>query len=315
MVSQMMKVSQFLQGVEAGRIREHLFYLAKDPLPCRTLVHTLPGHERCTLYEADDYIAGSLAMWGYAVEREPVQVQAYRRDQTKDIHHQYSPPDPADPWYTAYNLYAKKRGKEFRDEVIVVISHKDSQSWLECTAGAHDNAIGTVGAMEIARVLGDYESRRSIWFVFCNEEHTPWTSEVTARNFAASGAGLVAALNVDSIGGRSDEDRRSGDHHNVTRYVTPEGERIADLMARLNDRLGIGLVQKKVRAEFPNDDDGSFVKAGLPAAVLVVGSFPYADPHYHLASDIPENVDLVNARLAVQLTLATVLHLDEHGPP
>ena len=308
-------ILSLIERIDGTHLKEHLFYLAKDPLPCRTLNCTLPGHEMPTLYEADDYIARRLGSWGYPVEREPVAVQAYRCDETKDIHHQYSPPDSSDPWYTAHNLYAKKIGKKHPDEIIIVISHKDSQSWNTAVPGAHDNAVGTVGTMEIAQVLADYPSLRSLWFVFCNEEHTPWTSEVTARNLAASDKRVVAVFNLDSIDGKSDEQVRSGAKFGVTRYVTPEGERLADLMADLNERHGIGLVQNKVRGPFPNDDDGSFVKAGIPPAVLVVGSFPYADPHYHLATDIPENVDIVNARMAVQLALATVLHVDGNGSP
>ncbi len=299
--------------VDDALLREHLFHLARGPLPCRTLNYTLPGHGKCTLYEADDYVAGKLESWGYGVEREPVRVQAYRRDETKNIHHQYSPPVASDPWYTAYNLYAKKTGTSHPDEVIVLISHKDSQSWMPGVPGAHDNAVGTVGTMEIARVLSQYETERSIWFVFSNEEHTPWTSEVTARDLAQSENRVVAVFNVDSIDGKSDEETRSGRKFNVTRYVTPEGERIADLMADMNERHGIGLVQRKVRGPFPNDDDGSFVKAGIPQAVAVLGSFPYADPNYHLPSDVPENVDIVNARMAVQLVLATVVWVDGNG--
>lgn len=302
-----------MREVSEDLLREHLFYLAKDPLPCRTLNYTLRGHRKCTLYEADDYIAGKLRTWGYAVKREPVQVQAYRRDETKNVHHQYSAPDPGDPWYTAYNLYAKNVGTKHPNEVIVMISHKDSQSWNTKIPGTHDNAAGTVGTMELARVLSGYRSLRTLWFVFCNEEHTPWTSEVTAKKLAKSRKKVVAVFNVDSVDGKSDEQVRSGKKFSAARYVTPEGELLADLLGEVNDHYGIGLVQTKAQGPFPNDDDGSFVKAGIPAAVLVVGSFPYADPHYHLPTDVPENVDLVNARMAVQLVLATVMHVDRNG--
>ncbi len=41
-------------------MRKNLFYLARDPLPFRKLNFTLPGHDKNTLHEADDYIAGKL---------------------------------------------------------------------------------------------------------------------------------------------------------------------------------------------------------------------------------------------------------------
>jgi len=303
-----------IECVDDNLIRARLYHIAKDPIPCRTLVYTLPGHEKCTLHETDDFIAQSLEGWGYAVLREPVQVQAYRRNWDVEGGATYAAPQPADPWYTACNVYGMVRGSTHPQELIVVISHKDSQSWMVNTAGAYDNGIGTVANLEIARVLQGYRPKRTLWFVFCNEEHAPWTSAVTAQRVKDEGYALVAALNVDSLGGRSAEDQKAGIKTNATRYVTDEGERIADLMARLNEELGIGLRQTKHRGEFPNDDDGSFIKAGMPAAVAMVGSFPYAEPNYHLASDVAENVDIENARMATQLALATLLHLDENGP-
>ena len=102
-------IPALLDRVDKERIRRNLFHLAHDPIPCRTLVTTLPGHEKCTLYEADDFIADALARSGYEIEREPAQVQAYRRDTSKNEHHQYSAPKDTDPWYTAYNLYGRRR--------------------------------------------------------------------------------------------------------------------------------------------------------------------------------------------------------------
>lgn len=39
--------------VDAKRMSQHLFYLAKDPLPFRKLNFTLPNHDKNTLHEAD----------------------------------------------------------------------------------------------------------------------------------------------------------------------------------------------------------------------------------------------------------------------
>jgi hypothetical protein len=304
-----------IDRVDEARISQAVFHLSKDPLPCRRLNYTLPGHDKCTLHEADDFIRDMLESWGYQVESEAVRVQAYRRDTSKPLTQQFSQPPPSDPWYHAFNLYAKKTGKELPDELIILISHKDSQSWLDIGPGANDNAVGTAGNLEIARVLSSHQTRRSVWFVFCNEEHTPWTSETAARRLAESGLNVIAVVNLDGIGVKSEADRLAGRMTNVTRYTTVEGEALADLMAELNEEYGIGLTVTKFKSERPNDDDGSFVKAGIPRSVLNIGSFPYADPNYHSEADTPELVDVRNAKLATQLTLAAVLHIDTCGPP
>ena len=246
---------------------------------------------------------------GYEVEREGCQVQAFRRDTSKPIRSQFSAPLPEDPWYTAYNLYAKKQGKAHSDEIIIFISHKDSQSWID-SPGANDNTVGTVANMEIARVLSDYPSQRSIWFIFCNEEHRPWTSVTAATKAKERGDNIIAVFNLDGLGAKSKEDTEAGLKTNFTLYTTPEGERFADLMAEVNEKYKIGLIQKKYQRKSPGDDDGSYINAGYAMAVANIGSYPYADPNYHDLGDIPELVDLTNLRMATQASLAAGVIMD-----
>lgn len=305
-------ISAFIARIDRERMSANLFYLAQDPLPFRKLNYTVPGHEKNTLYEADDFITAQLESCGYEVEAEPVQVQAYRRDISKPLSSQYSVPQPEDPWYTACNLYAKKPGTSHPDEIIVVVSHKDSQSWVD-SPGASDNAIGTVGNMEIARVLADCETSRSIWFLYCNEEHSPWTSVTAAEGAKERGDNIIAVFNIDSVGGKSDEMVAAGRLTNVTLYTTPEGKALADLQSAVIKTYDIPLEQKVVERPAPGDDDGSFVKAGFPAAIMNLGSYPYAHRHYHAETDVPEGVDMENAALAIQASLAAILTVDREG--
>ena len=118
---------------------------------------------------------------------------------------------------------------------------------------------------------------------------------------------------MDGIGVKPPE--QEGMRTNVTRYTSDEGERLADMMASLNNILALGLVQSKYRSEQPGDDDGSFINAGFPWSVLNIGSMPYGDPNYHTEGDVADKVDVENARATVQLTLAAVLYLDLFGRP
>lgn len=295
--------------VDQEEISRNLFHLSKDPLPYRKVNYTVPGHDKNTLCEADDFIASKLESWGYAVEREGCQVQAFRRDTSKPISSQFAMPQPEDPWYTAYNVYGKKRGSVHPDEIIIFIAHKDSQSWID-SPGAHDNAVGTVAIMEIARILSDYDLQRSIWFIFCNEEHRPWTSVTAANNARDRGDNIVAVFNVDSLGGKSQEDKDAGRMVNSTLYTMPEGERFADLVVEANEKYEIGLTQQKQKRSSPGDDDGSYINAGYPVAIVNVGSSPYAEPNYHDVGDIPESVDLTNVRMSTQVSLAAAMLTD-----
>jgi hypothetical protein len=303
-------IRRLINDVDPDRISRNLFYLAKDPLPYRKLNFTLPSHQKNTLYEADDYLAGKLEAWGYRVEREGVQVQAFRRDKTKPKHAQYSPPKPEDPWYTAYNLYAEKKGRSHPERIILIMAHKDSQSWID-SPGANDNAIGTVGVLEMAGVLAEYTTESTIRFLFCNEEHTPWTSKTAAQNSKSRGDNIVAVFNMDGIGVKTAEQTAAGKKTNVTAYTKPEGRHLADLMVEMNTRYSIGLEQRTAIRSSPGDDDGSFVLAGFPAAVINIGSWPYGDPNYHAEGDIPERCDIKNTAMTVQATLAAVVTLDQ----
>jgi Zn-dependent M28 family amino/carboxypeptidase len=271
---------------------------------------TIPGHVKNTLYEADDYLTSELVSYGYQVQREGVQVQAFRRDTSKPTHAQYSLPKPEDPWYTAYNLYAEKKGSTHPDRIIVVLAHKDSQSWID-SPGANDNAIGTAGVLEMARVLADCESESTIRFLLCNEEHRPWTSKAAALRAKERGDNIVAVFNMDSIGSKTAEQTAAGRKINVTVYTTPEGKRLAELMWEVNLRYSIGLEQLIAPRSQPGDDDGSFVQAGYPAAVLNVGSWPYSDPNYHTEGDVPQLCDVANAAMTVQATNAAILTIDK----
>jgi hypothetical protein len=301
-------IPNLIRQVDEERLQSDLFYLAKDPLPYRKLNCTRPGHKKSTLDEADEYIQAKLEAWGYRVEREAVSVQAFRCDTSKPKAHQYSPPTPEDPWYVAHNLYARKVSRRRPDEIVVVLAHKDSQSWVD-SPGAYDNGAGTCGVLEIARLLAGFEPDRSLWFLFCNEEHRPWTSVTAAERAREWGDNLVAIFNIDSIGGKAQADIDAGRKTNVTAYTTPEGRRLADLMAEVNEIYGIGLAQSSYQRPRPNDDDGSFVNAGFPAAIGNFGSMPYVDPNYHCETDVPEAVDLTNVRMAVQASLAAIVRV------
>ncbi len=305
-----MSIRGLIGAVDSEQIAKHLFYLAKDPLPYRKLNFTIPGHEKNTLYETDDYLTGKLEAWGYRVVREAVQVQAFRRDTSKPEHHQYSSPKRKDPWYAAYNLYAEKTGRLYPDRIIVVLAHKDSASWID-SPGACDNATGTAGVLEIARVLVQYNPESTIRLLLCNEEHTPWTSETAAQNAKARRDNIIAVFNLDCLGGKTAERIAAGERTNVIAYTRPEGKQLAELMLKVNARYSIGLEQRTVQRSQPCDDDGSFVLAGYPAAVVNIGSWPFNDPNYHLEGDIPENCDIKNAAMTVQATLAAVATLDQ----
>lgn len=305
-------VRRLLPNVSQDHLRKTVHSLSEEPLPFRKVNYTIPGHDQHTLAETDAWLTTRLEAYGYTVETEGCRVQPFGFDANKPKRHAYAPPPEGTPYYTVHNLYVKKVGTKHPDEIILLVAHKDSQSWID-SPGASDNAVGTAGVLELARVLADYPSERSLWFLFCNEEHTPWTSVTAADNCRQRGDNLIAIFNTDGIGRKSDEDKEAGKMANVTLYTTPEGKVLADLMAEVNQVYDLGLIQTEYKLDRPSNDDGSFIKAGFPHAVCNIGSYPYADPCYHLECDTADRVDIRNAQLSSQAILAAVLHLDQAG--
>lgn len=305
-------IQDMLQSVSAERIRRDLFYLCMDPLPFRKVNYTRPGQSVNSLVETDHFICEQLESAGYEVTTTPYQVQAFRCDDTKPIHHWYAKPDPGDPWYEASNLEVVRVGEEHPEEIIQLISHKDSMSWID-SPGAHDNAAGTVANLELARVLATCSSKRSIRILFCNEEHVPWTSRHAAEAAAARGDDIIAVLNVDSLDGKSDADMAAGKLTHAVGYSTDEGRPLAEFIASCAPRYDIGLDVQVVFKEKVNDDDGMFINAGYRRTVMNCGSFPYVDSEYHLPGDVPERVNIENLVLSTQLLLAAILEIDAKG--
>jgi len=301
-------IAEIIREVDEARIKSDIHALCEDP-PFRKMNYTADGHDRCSLYEADLYISNRLKALDWKLYQEAARVQAFRCDETKPLAHRYAVPGEEDPWYTAYNLYGEKPGRSHPGEILLLMAHKDSQSWVD-SPGAYDNAVGVAGLLEIARILSSVNNVKTLRLLFCNEEHTPWTSLVAAKNFRDRGDLLSCILNVDSIGGKSEEAIREGRKTNAICYTCEEGKLPAEMLYQINERYEIGLEQEIHLQKAPSNDDGSFIKEGFKHAIACVGSAPYGDPNYHLETDIPEHVDVENVCMAVQMILAFLLELD-----
>lgn len=302
-------MDELLSRICGERMRRDLFHLSRDPLPFRKVNFTRPGASVNSLAETDAFLRRELEAAGYEVSATSYRVQPFRCDETKPIHHWYSPPPPTDPFFDAANLEAPRPGTGQPEEIIQLVAHKDSMSWID-SPGAHDNAAGTVVALELARVLAGSRPRRTVRFLFCNEEHTPWTSRFAAEAAARRGDQIVAVLNVDSVDGKGEEERKAGLLTHVVGYSTEEGRALAELLASCAPRIGLPLAVKLVFKEHVNDDDGMFIKAGFRSTVMNVGSWPYADEEYHLPGDVPERVNIENLVASARLLLAAILELD-----
>jgi hypothetical protein len=106
------------------------------------------------------------------------------------------------PYYKG-NVVAVLPGTTHPEQVVVVGGHYDSTSGDAITAapGADDNASGTAGVLECARILSQYRFEKTIVFIaFGAEEQGLDGSEYYAAQASAGGEDIVAMVNLDMIG-------------------------------------------------------------------------------------------------------------------
>jgi len=102
----------------------------------------------------------------------------------------------------AGNIVVVKEGREFPNEYILITSHYDHSTFnTPVGPGADDNASGTAGVLECARLLKNIETKRSIMFVpFNAEEFWMVGSLPFAQKCASENMNIIAHFNMDMIG-------------------------------------------------------------------------------------------------------------------
>ncbi len=96
------------------------------------------------------------------------------------------------------NIIAVKYGTKYLDSIYVLGAHYDS--YKSGAAGADDNASGTSGLMEVARILSDYEFEKTIMFVlFSGEEIGRLGSIAFTDSLVNNKAKISSMINLDMI--------------------------------------------------------------------------------------------------------------------
>ncbi len=128
----------------------------------------------------------------------------------------------------AYNVVAYKTGTRYPGRQVVVGGHFDA---VPGSPGADDNGTGTVGTLEFARVLKDFDTDMTFIFIaFDSEESGLIGSRHYADAAAARGDTIVYMLNMDMIGALNNDNLAS-------LHQGPNDEPYAQLWGRLADSL------------------------------------------------------------------------------
>lgn len=215
---------------------------------------------------------------------------------------------------TCRNVVATKLGATDPRTFVVIGAHYDSRSknLFDAKApapGADDNASGTSGLLEIARILAQVETPCSIRLIaFSGEEQGLVGSTAYARKATADKLSIRAMLNMDMIGHPIDADRVE------VMVESDEGNRRKENDAQSKDyaermiRAAADYTRLKPKAgPLYGTDYMPFEAEGF----VCLGVFDGADkkPFYHTEEDAPDVVDPEYAAEVVRMVLATAIDI------
>lgn len=171
----------------------------------------------------------------------------------------------------AYNIVAKVRGSdpELQEEVVIVGGHYDhvgKDNRGRVFGGADDNASGTAGVMELARVfqnLKEKPKRTIIFILFTAEEKGLFGARYYVENPLFPLEKTVAMINLDMIG-RNDVDQISL----IGRYQYPKLFKIIDKTNRESVNFDLNFaVEEFIR----QSDHFPFMRKDIPTVFFNSG--------------------------------------------
>jgi hypothetical protein len=233
-----------------------------------------------------DYVRGQLESYGYDVELEPVQAG----------------PDEFP------NVIGVQEGTMCPERVFIVGAHYDSVS---VTPGADDNASGTAGMLEIARVLAGTPLPATVWFTgFTLEENGLVGSYNMAERVVEDGTQVVGMYSLEMIGYTTEEENGDfvaviGNEASIRlndAYHRARNAFLPDLPSAVLTLQGNGEEQPDSR----RSDHAPFWDAGFQA-LLVSDTANFRNPNYHQPSDTLATLDLEFATNVTKAMLGTTV--------
>ncbi len=177
------------------------------------------------------------------------------------------------------NVYAVQEGTLYPDEYYMICAHYDAVDYY-C---ADDNASGTTGVLEAARIFSNLEFEYSIIYALWDEEEIGLIGSAHYASQAASNGDVIhAVINMDMIAWDGDDDSVVEIHSS---YDASSNE----LSDYILDMIGLYNIQLNPTVQIPGTtaSDHSRFWVNDYAAVLIIEEYWGGDfnPYYHTEED------------------------------
>lgn len=216
------------------------------------------------------------------------------------------------------NVVAYIEGSEFPDEYIIISAHYDHVGMAngEVYNGADDNASGTTGVLEIARLFNEAKKegkgpKRSIVFLHCTgEEYGLHGSRFYVNNPLFPLENTVCNLNIDMIG-RTDLMHKKNENYIYLIGSDKLSQDLHDLSENTNEKYTNIKLNYEYNKEnhpeqiFYRSDHYNFAVRNIPVI------FYYSGTHedYHKSTDTVDKIEFDKMQERVKLIFATTWEL------
>jgi Peptidase family M28 len=204
---------------------------------------------------------------------------------------------------TSRNVIAEKLGSGATPQVVMVTAHLDSINLRGGPAasapGADDNASGSAGVLEMARVFQHQQGEHDLRFIlFGGEEQGLFGSQrYVASLSAAERARIRAVINMDMI----------GTLNSTTQGVLLEGAPLSQRLIEGLHEAAATYTQLAVDTSLHPfaSDHVPFIDAGIPAVLTIEGA-DSANSNIHSGRDTIEHIDYDFALEILRMNVAFV---------
>lgn len=205
-----------------------------------------------------------------------------------------------------HNVIATLSGSTRPDDWILIGAHYDSTSESPSTSapGAEDNASGTAGVLELARVFaGDPPDATLIFLCFSGEEQGLHGSSFHAQSLVDGGLQdqVVAMVNMDMIGYTGDAELDC-----LLETDVPLGLDLRNAMAQAAAQYTTLAIYTSNYAS--GSDHVPYLNRDMPA-VLAIENDWNSYPHYHRTTDLPEHITISMGEETLKMNVATVAEM------
>jgi len=187
---------------------------------------------------------------------------------------------------TYYNVVAVKTGEVYPDQQYIIGAHYDSVD----NPGADDNASGTAGVIEVARVLAEYDFESTMIFIaFDREEQGLIGSDAYATDH--SGDDILGMISLDMIAYNTGADSVDIEGRSASNPIKQAlAQAVVDYSGGLSYQIG-------GTADY--SDHAPFEWQGFQACLIIED---WGNPYYHTQNDHVEMPNYIDYDFAWKVT-------------